>query len=138
MRYAFTTQARSAWEKPRSRRIDGSATLTMVASTTIMRNPMQRMIKDSHRDVVAERWPVLAVSMMVMKVPPCASVASLDRPGHKTHRSYPWDNLSTARKNSPSVGSVASPRPVKAGKELDNRAAVGDPERAAACGHITG
>ena len=56
----------------------------MVASTTIMRNPMQRMIKDSHRDVVAEPWPVLGVSMMVMKVPPCALVASLDRPGQRS------------------------------------------------------
>ena len=38
----FTTQARSFCEKPRSSWMDGSATFTIVASSTIMSIPMQR------------------------------------------------------------------------------------------------
>ena len=39
IRYAFTTQARLACEKPRSSWIDGSATFTIVASRMIMSIP---------------------------------------------------------------------------------------------------
>ena len=41
IRYAFTTQARSDCEKPRSVWIDGSATFTIVASRMIMSIPTQ-------------------------------------------------------------------------------------------------
>jgi hypothetical protein len=41
-RYAFTTQASDVCEKPRSSRIDGSATFTIVPSRTIIRSPRQR------------------------------------------------------------------------------------------------
>jgi hypothetical protein len=38
----LTTQASEVSEKPRSSRIDGSATFTIVASRTIIRLPRQR------------------------------------------------------------------------------------------------
>ena len=41
-RYAFTTHASDVCEKPRSSRIDGSATFTIVVSSTIIRSPRQR------------------------------------------------------------------------------------------------
>ena len=41
IRYAFTTQARLLWEKPRSSWIEGSATFTIVASSTIISTPAQ-------------------------------------------------------------------------------------------------
>ena len=47
--YAFTTQASEASVKPRSVRIDGSATFTMVVSSTIMKLPRQRTTKASQR-----------------------------------------------------------------------------------------
>jgi hypothetical protein len=40
-RYAFTTQASDVWLKPRSSRIEGSATFTIVPSRTIIRSPRQ-------------------------------------------------------------------------------------------------
>src|SRR5438105_9459248 len=43
------TQARPACEKPRSRWMEGSATLTIVMSTTIRRKPVQRTISESQR-----------------------------------------------------------------------------------------
>jgi hypothetical protein len=36
-RYALTTHASDVWVKPRSSRIDGSATFTIVTSSTIIR-----------------------------------------------------------------------------------------------------
>jgi hypothetical protein len=39
--YAFTTQTSDVSVKPRSFRIDGRATFTIVMSTTIIRSPMQ-------------------------------------------------------------------------------------------------
>jgi hypothetical protein len=48
-RYAFTTHASDSSEKPRSSRIDGSATPTMVTSSTIIRSPRQRTISASQR-----------------------------------------------------------------------------------------
>ena len=48
-RYALTTQASDVGEKPRSLRIDGSATFTIVVSSTIIRSPQQRMISASQR-----------------------------------------------------------------------------------------
>ena len=41
-RYAFTTHASDSSVKPRSARIEGSATFTIVASSTIIRSPRQR------------------------------------------------------------------------------------------------
>ena len=66
--YALTTQARLASENPRSSRIAGSATFTMVMSRTIISIPVQRTIRAANRrrsdafsgmadDSVAERWP---------------------------------------------------------------------------------
>ena len=48
-RYAFTTQASEVSEKPRSARIDGRATFTIVVSRTIIRSPRQRTISASQR-----------------------------------------------------------------------------------------
>ena len=42
IRYALTTQARPACEKPRSFWIEGSATFTTVTSRTIISTPAQR------------------------------------------------------------------------------------------------
>ncbi len=42
IRYAFTTQARLLCEKPRSSWMEGRATFTIVASSTIMSIPPQR------------------------------------------------------------------------------------------------
>ena len=50
IRYALTTQASPDCEKPRSAWIDGNATLTIVMSTTISRNPVHRTISESHRE----------------------------------------------------------------------------------------
>ena len=49
MRYAFTTHASDSSEKPRSSRIDGSATPTIVTSRTIMRSPRQSTRSASQR-----------------------------------------------------------------------------------------
>jgi hypothetical protein len=40
-RYALTTHASDASEKPRSSRIDGSATFTIVESSTIIKSARQ-------------------------------------------------------------------------------------------------
>ena len=48
-RYAFTTQASDSGEKPRSSRIEGSATFTIVPSRTIIRSPRQRTSRANHR-----------------------------------------------------------------------------------------
>ena len=53
-RYAFTTQASEVSVKPRSSRIDGSATFTIVVSRTIIRSPRQRTIRASQRVRVSE------------------------------------------------------------------------------------
>ena len=45
----MTTQASEVWEKPRSVLIDGSATFTIVESSTIIRSPRQRTISASQR-----------------------------------------------------------------------------------------
>ena len=50
IRYALITQARPDWVKPRSRWMDGSATLTMVMSTTISRKPVQSTSSESQRE----------------------------------------------------------------------------------------
>src|SRR6266508_4532919 len=47
--YALTTQASEVSEKPRSCRIDGSATFTIVTSSTIIRLPRQRTYSASQR-----------------------------------------------------------------------------------------
>ena len=44
------THARPEAEKPRSFWIEGRATLTIVMSTTIKRNPVQRTISESQRE----------------------------------------------------------------------------------------
>ena len=49
IRYAFTTHARLPCVKPRSSLIVGSATFTIVESSTIMSNPPQRTYSASHR-----------------------------------------------------------------------------------------
>jgi hypothetical protein len=54
----LTTQASEVWEKCRSERIDGSATFTMVVSSTIIRLPPQSTISASQR---------LRLSIVVMK-----------------------------------------------------------------------
>ena len=68
-RYAFTTQASEVCEKPRSSRIDGSATFTIVVSSTIIRSPRQRTKSASQRlrlSLAASArssfsfWPVIA------------------------------------------------------------------------------
>src|SRR5689334_16997509 len=48
-RYAFTTQASEVSVKPRSVRIDGSATFTIVASSTIIRTPKHSTYSASQR-----------------------------------------------------------------------------------------
>ena len=50
IRYALTTQASDAWENPRSSRIDGNATPTIVTSRTIIRSPRQRTTRASQRE----------------------------------------------------------------------------------------
>src|SRR5204862_4301548 len=47
--YALTTQASDVCEKPRSARMDGSATFTIVVSSTIIRLPRHSTISASHR-----------------------------------------------------------------------------------------
>ena len=44
------THASPDWEKPRSFWIEGSATLTIVMSTTINKKPVQRIIRESQRE----------------------------------------------------------------------------------------
>ena len=46
--YALTTHASDACENPRSSRIEGSATFTIVTSSTIIRSPRQRTARASH------------------------------------------------------------------------------------------
>ncbi len=48
-RYALTTHASDVSEKPRSSRIDGSATFTIVVSSTIIRSPRHRTNSASQR-----------------------------------------------------------------------------------------
>src|SRR6476469_3209441 len=48
-RYALTTHASDVGEKPRSLRIDGSATFTIVVSSTIIKSPQHRMISAIQR-----------------------------------------------------------------------------------------
>ena len=50
IRYALMTHARPDCEKPRSFWIDGSATFTIVMSTTINRNPVHRTSSESQRE----------------------------------------------------------------------------------------
>jgi hypothetical protein len=45
----LTTQASDVSENARSSRIDGSATFTIVVSSTIIRSPMQRTMSASQR-----------------------------------------------------------------------------------------
>ena len=47
--YAFTTHASDSCEKPRSLRIDGRATFTIVMSTTIIRSPRHKTMSASQR-----------------------------------------------------------------------------------------
>src|SRR6266516_3102486 len=47
--YAFTTHASELWVNPRSVRIDGSATFTIVVSSTIMKLPRHRTIRARQR-----------------------------------------------------------------------------------------
>jgi hypothetical protein len=48
-RYAFTTQASDACEKPRSVRMEGRATFTMLWSSTIIRSPRHSRYRASQR-----------------------------------------------------------------------------------------
>ena len=72
--YAFTTQASEPSEKPRSVRIDGSATFTMVVSSTIMKLPKQRTMKARQRArsstetcvVVIVSWSHLLLAVFVI------------------------------------------------------------------------
>ena len=59
MRYALITHASPPGEKPRSSRIDGSATFTIVASSTIINIPVHRAYSARRRarrsgDVITE------------------------------------------------------------------------------------
>src|SRR3954447_15623868 len=58
--YAFTTHVRSAWEKCRSRWMDGSATFTIVASTTIISCPRQTTASATQRrrEALSASWIV--------------------------------------------------------------------------------
>src|SRR5262245_45042593 len=49
IRYAFTTQASDVSENPRSSRMDGNATPTIVTSNTIIRSPRHKMTNASQR-----------------------------------------------------------------------------------------
>src|SRR5512132_290839 len=55
IRYALTTHASDSSENPRSARIDGSATPTIVTSRTIIRSPRQRMRSASQRRSISVR-----------------------------------------------------------------------------------
>src|ERR1700759_4134060 len=67
--YALTTQAKEVWVKPRSRRIEGSATFTTVVSTTIIRSPTQRITRASQR-VRVLRCSVMVSSLGVSQYRP--------------------------------------------------------------------
>jgi hypothetical protein len=54
--YAFTTQASPGAEKPRSSRIAGSATVTIVWSMMIIRVPALSTASACHRDMSLLQW----------------------------------------------------------------------------------
>ena len=56
------THARFACEKPRSRCIDGSATFTIVASSTIISWPMQTTASVTHR----RRSPLIRLLIVII------------------------------------------------------------------------
>ena len=63
----MTTQASDVCEKPRSARIDGSATLTIVVSRTIIRLPMQRTTSANQRfrpSIVVWRVSLSVIAVM--------------------------------------------------------------------------
>ena len=59
IKYALTTHASPDCEKPRSTWIDGSATFTIVMSTTIKRKPVHRTISESQRECFMLDWTYL-------------------------------------------------------------------------------
>ena len=67
IRYALTTQARLDEEKPRSRWIEGSATFTTVASSTIISIPTHRTYRASQRDRLSLAF-VMVASVIVMGI----------------------------------------------------------------------
>jgi hypothetical protein len=81
-RYAFTTHASDSSEKPRSSRIEGSATFTIVVSRTIISVPAQRTKRASQRFRVSS----VRVSAIVIVCP--FSVGSRRQTGcrAKSHR----------------------------------------------------
>src|SRR4029077_13406882 len=64
-------------EKPRSTRMDGSATFTIVVSSTIMRSPRQRTTRASQR----------LLPSIVIRPPPLAVSPASTGPRRGTHRS---------------------------------------------------
>ena len=63
-RYAFTTQARDVSVNPRSSRIEGSATFTIVMSTTIIRSPRHRTYRASQRERVSAMFMSASSSLL--------------------------------------------------------------------------
>src|SRR5947209_9646328 len=61
-RYPFTTHASEDCEKPRSRLIEGSATFTIVLSSTIISEPRQTTIRAIQRERVSEIAEVISLS----------------------------------------------------------------------------
>src|ERR1700751_607689 len=84
--YAFTTHASEGCEKPRSLRIDGSATFTTVESTTIIRSPTHRITSASQR-VRVFSW--LVMGLLIGRTTP------LTAPGAGTHRRDPASRSET-------------------------------------------
>src|SRR5215471_21445741 len=64
--YTFATHASELSENPRSCRIDGSATPTIVTSRTIIRYPRQTMISASQRFVLGIRSDMSLDSSVVV------------------------------------------------------------------------
>src|SRR5262245_31838049 len=82
--YTFATHASELSENPRSSRIDGSATPTIVTSRTIIRYPRQTMISASQRFVLVIRPDMSFDSSVVV-----SAEESEHAPGSRHARSGP-------------------------------------------------
>ena len=118
-RYAFTTQASEVSEKPRSSRIDGSATFTIVVSRTIIRSPRQRTIRAIQRAACRfSRSSASFRSVSTGSTGPCvethrsASDEFSRRVANRT-RSDPDDDLRRSRATSGTFESTSSRSPGK-------------------------
>src|SRR3954462_7947897 len=89
--YALTTHASDVCEKPRSARIDGSATFTIVVSSTIIRLPRHsttsavQRVRLSRSGPSAGRWVVVGVVTAILRALRVRSVVQTGPPG-RTHR----------------------------------------------------